>query len=78
MPDEALDALGHELCAICERLAGQPITYGTRMNLEAKPPQAERTGLGLAFVRAGLKLIDPETTVSRAQRHIDRYKRWRD
>jgi hypothetical protein len=75
--DAALDDYGRALCAIYERLAGQPITYGTRMNLEAKPPQAERTGLGLAFVRAGLKLIDPETTVSQAQRHIDRYRRWR-
>jgi hypothetical protein len=75
--DEALDAYGRALCAIYERLAGQPVTYGTRMNSKAKPPQAERTGLGLTFVRAGLKLIDPETTVDQARRHIDRYKRWR-
>jgi hypothetical protein len=77
VPDPALDAYGQALCAIYERLAGQPITYGTRTNLEAKPPQAERTGLGLGFVRAGVKLIDPATTVSQAQRHIDRRRRWR-
>jgi hypothetical protein len=75
--DKALDDYGQAVCAIYECLAGRPITYGTQIDPAANPEQAQRTGLGFELVRAGLKLIDPATTVSQAQRHIDRRRRWR-
>ena len=70
--DEALDDYGQALCAIYERLAGRPSRMARQRTRGQCRRQGRRTGLGLDFVRAGLKLIDPETTVDQARRHIDR------
>jgi hypothetical protein len=75
--DQALDEYRQALCASYERLAGRRITYGTQTNLAATPVQAQRTGAALEFLCAGLRLIDPASTVSQAQRHIDRRRGWR-
>jgi hypothetical protein len=74
--DRGFEHFGLEVCRICEELTGT-VTYATITKPGARRPAEKRSGRGLNLVLAALCLIDPNTTVSQAQRVIDIHRGWR-
>ena len=76
--DNGFESFGREVCRIYEELTGKIVTYATSTKPGAHRPVEKRSGRGLNLVLAALRLMDPNTTVSQAQRMIDLHRGWRD
>jgi len=76
--DKGFESFGLEVCRIYEELTGKIVTYATSTKPGAHRPAEKRSGRGLDVVLGALRLIDPNTTVSQAQRVIDLHRGWRD
>jgi len=75
--DKGFERFGLEACRIYDQLTGKKITYSTSTRAGADRPAEKRFGSGLNVVLAALHLIDPNATVSQAQRMIDIHCGWR-
>jgi hypothetical protein len=73
----------HDLEHYCDRiaeiwkdLATADITYATATETSPRPDK-QRYGIGLAFMRHAMALIDASVTVGQARAQIDRIRKWR-